>query len=126
MALLKVVLNNCVFSFQGKFYKQLHGAAMGSPCSPVVANIYMEYFEKRALDPELPVSFTINTWLRYVDDVLTIVKKGTHDSLLNYLNSIDLATKLSLQFTGNLPMWIGIWISTLIIQNQPNVQLLEL
>ena len=24
MALLKVVFNNCVFSFQGKFYKQLH------------------------------------------------------------------------------------------------------
>ena len=69
MALLKVVLNNCAFSFQGKFYKQLHGTAMGSPCSPVVANIYMEYFEKRALGPELPVSFTINTWLRYVDDV---------------------------------------------------------
>ena len=89
MALLKVVLNNCVFSFQGKFYKQLHSAAMGSPCSPVVANIYMEYFEKRALGPELPMSFTINTWLRYVDDVLTIVKKGTRDSLLNYLNSID-------------------------------------
>ena len=148
MTLLKVVLNNCVFSFQGKFYKQLHGAAMGSPCSPVVANIYMEYFEKRALGPELPVSFTINTWLRYVDDVLTIVKKGTRDSLLNYLNSIDpnikftieppneqglflswthfqdhLATKLSLQFTDNLPIQIGIWISTLIIQNQPNVQL---
>ena len=69
-----------LFSFQGKFYKQLHGAAMGSPFLPVVANISMEYFEKRALGPELPVSFTINTWLRYVDDVLTIVKKGTHDS----------------------------------------------
>ena len=41
MALLKVVLHNCVFSFQGKFYKQLHGAVMGSPCSPVVANIYV-------------------------------------------------------------------------------------
>ena len=89
IALLKVVLNKCVFSFQGKFYKQLHGVAMGSPCSPVVANIYKEYFEKRALGPELPVSFTINTWLRYADDVLTIVKKGTCDSLLNYLNSID-------------------------------------
>ena len=97
MALLKVVLNNCVFSFQGKFYKQLHGAAMGSPCSPVVANIYMEYFEKRALGPELPVSFTINTWLRYVDDVLTIVKKGTHDSLLNYLNSIDPNIKFTIE-----------------------------
>ena len=90
MHLLKVVLNNCVFSFQGKFYKQLHSAAMGSPCSPVVANIYMEYFEKRALGPELPMSFTINTWLGYVDDVLTFVKKETCDSLLNHLNSIDL------------------------------------
>ena len=54
MTLLKVVLNNCVFSFQNKFYKQLHGAAMGSPCSPVVANIYMEYFEKRALGLSYP------------------------------------------------------------------------
>ena len=124
---------------------------MGSSCSPVVANIYMEYFEKRALGRELPVSFTINTWLRYVDDILTIVKKGTRDSLLNHLNSIDqnikftkspqtskglflswthfqdhLAIKLSLQFTENLPTQIGIWISTQITQNQPNVQLLEL
>ena len=97
MTLLKVVLNNCVFSFQNKFYKQLHGTAMGSPCSPVVANIYMEYFEKRALGPELPISFTINTWLRYVDDVLTIVKKGTHDSLLNYLNSVDSNIKFTVE-----------------------------
>ena len=80
MLLLKIVLNNCVFSFQGQFYKQLYRATMGSPCSPVVANIYMEYFQKRVLGPELPVSFTINTWFRYVDDVLTIFKKGTCDS----------------------------------------------
>ena len=97
MHLLKLVLNNCVFSFQGKFYKQLHGAAMGSPCSPVVANIYMEYFEKRALGPELPTSFTINTWLRYVDDVLTIIKKGTRDALLNYLNSKDVNIKFTIE-----------------------------
>ena len=41
MDLLKLVLENCVFSFQGNFFKQLHGAAMGSPCSSVVAKIYM-------------------------------------------------------------------------------------
>ena len=35
MHLLKVVLNNCVFSFQGKFYKKLHGDAISSPCLPV-------------------------------------------------------------------------------------------
>ena len=55
MKLLKLVLENCVFSFQGNFFKQLHGAAMGSPCSLVVANIYMEYFEDMALGSELPL-----------------------------------------------------------------------
>ena len=67
---------------------------MGSPYSPVVANIHVEYFEKRALGPELLISFTINTWLRYVDDVLTIVKKGTRDYLLNYLNSVRFQHKI--------------------------------
>ena len=74
MGLLKLVLVNCVFSFQGNFFKQLHGAAMGSPCSPVVANIYMEYFEELALGPELPIP--IKEWKRYVDDVFSIIPKG--------------------------------------------------
>ena len=51
MSSLKLVLENCVFSFQGNFFKQLHGAIMGSPCSPVVANIYTEYFEDLELGP---------------------------------------------------------------------------
>ena len=63
-----------VFSFQMKFYKQLHGAAMGSPCSPVVANIYMEYFEDLALGPEVPIP--IKEWRRYVNDVFSIIPKG--------------------------------------------------
>ena len=70
---------------------------MGSPCSPVVANIYMEYFENKALGPELPISFTINTWLRYVDDVLTIIKKGTSNSLLAHLNPIDPNIKFTIE-----------------------------
>ena len=57
MVLLKVVLNNCVFSFQGKFYKQLHGAAMGSPCSPVVANIYVMHPQDRLLPCQLCPTF---------------------------------------------------------------------
>ena len=87
MNLLKLVLENCVFSFQGNFFKQLHGAAMGSPCSPVLANIYMEYFEDLALGPELPTP--IKEWKRYVDDIFSIIPKGKWDTMLNYLNSID-------------------------------------
>ena len=87
MQLLKLVLENCVFTFQDKFFKQLHSAAMGSPCSPVVANIYMEFFENLALGPKLPIP--VKDWKRYVDDVFSIIPKGNRNKMLQYLNSID-------------------------------------
>ena len=42
--LLGFCLNNTYFLFQDVFYEQTKGAAMGSPVSPIVANIYMEAF----------------------------------------------------------------------------------
>ena len=36
--LLEFCLNNNYFTFQGKMYKQVKGAVMGSPISPIVAN----------------------------------------------------------------------------------------
>ena len=71
ITLLELVLNNCVFSFQHKFYKQLQGSAMGSPVSPVIGNIYMEYSEELPLGPQCPIPW----WKRYVDDVIFITKK---------------------------------------------------
>ena len=47
--LLEFTLTNCIFCFNTKFYKQLQAAAMGSPVSPVTANIYIEYFESLAI-----------------------------------------------------------------------------
>ena len=60
--LLDFCLNNTYFTFQGVFYQQTKGAAMGSPVSPIVANIFMEAFESRALSTTLhPPKF----WRRY-------------------------------------------------------------
>ena len=68
---------------------------MGSPCSPVVANIYMEYFENLALGPELPVP--VKDWKRYVDDVFSIIPKGNQNKMLQYLNTIDPHIKFTIE-----------------------------
>ena len=42
--LLGFCLHNIYFSFQNKFYEQVEGVVMGSPVSPIVANLYMGVF----------------------------------------------------------------------------------
>ena len=61
-------LRSTYFTYQGKYYEQVEGAAMGSPISPIVANLYMENFEVSALStsPNPPLM-----WKRFVDDTFT-------------------------------------------------------
>ena len=47
--LLGFCLHNTYFSFQNKISEQVEGVVIGSPVSPIVANLYMENFEKKAL-----------------------------------------------------------------------------
>ena len=49
LGLLRFCLNTTYFTYSGIIYKQKHGAAMGSPVSPIIANLYVEGFEEIAL-----------------------------------------------------------------------------
>ena len=49
LELLGSCLNNTYFAFQETFYEQTKGTAMESPISPIIANIFMEAFENRAI-----------------------------------------------------------------------------
>ena len=84
--LLEFCLKNTHFVFQGRFYEQTEGAAMGSPLSPIIANLYMEAFEEKAINtsPTPP-----SLWRRFVDDTFVIIKKAQKDSFINHINSID-------------------------------------
>ena len=48
--LLEFCLKGTYFTFQGKHYEQLEGAAKSSPISPILANLYMEKFEVEAMN----------------------------------------------------------------------------
>ena len=47
--LLEFCLKNKYFSFKDQFCEQVEGAPMCSPVSPIVANLYMDHFEQKAL-----------------------------------------------------------------------------
>ena len=49
ITLLELCHKNTYFLFQDSYYKQVHGAAMGSPISPLGANLFMEEFKIKAL-----------------------------------------------------------------------------
>ena len=85
-SLLKVCLETTYFTHKGIFYRQIHGAAMGSPISPIVCNLFMEDLEHRALTtaPHPPI-----WWYRYVDDTHTKLKKHHAQEFTDFLNSID-------------------------------------
>ena len=62
--LLGFSLHNTYFSFQNKFYEQVEGAAMGSPVSQMVANLYMDHFEGEALrSASHTPGFGIGLWM---------------------------------------------------------------
>ena len=60
----KSYYNHTYFLFQCKYYEQVQGAAMGSPISSLIANIFIEDFEVKALQSFLhPPPFCSGLWM---------------------------------------------------------------
>ena len=96
MDLLAFCLRSTYFTYQGKYYEQVEGAAHGLSHQPIVANLYMENFEVRALStsPNPPLM-----WKRFVDDTFVAMKKAHKEEFLTHLNSVD----KNMQFTTEEP-----------------------
>lgn len=92
--LTELCLRSTYFQFQNQFYEQVDGAAMGSPLSPIVVNLYMENFEQRALET---YSLTPKVWIRYVDDTFVVWPHG--EEALNGFQTHLNGQHPSIQFT---------------------------
>ena len=75
---------------------------MGSPVSPVVANLRMEKFEETAITAS---STPPKIWKRYVDDRFVMIKKHSVASFHDTLNSIDpkIAFTIEPENNGQIP-----------------------
>ena len=59
---------------------------MGSPISPIVANLYMEEPETKAINT---VEYTPRIWKMYVDDTFVFIDAAKKEGFLEHINSID-------------------------------------
>ena len=85
-SLLEFFLKTTYFQFQGSFYEQINGAAMGSPISSIVANLFMEEFEVRAIQT---AKNPPKMWKRFVDDTCVILSSANKEEFFHHINSID-------------------------------------
>ena len=69
---------------------------MGSPVSPIVANLYMEHFEREELSKFLRPP---EIWLRYVDDTTTSLSYTNIIWHIDVLGAFKLHGPRHIQFT---------------------------
>jgi hypothetical protein len=53
MRMARLILDTNCFAYQGKYYCQIRGGAMGSPFTQTLANIYMMKWEKELVQYQL-------------------------------------------------------------------------
>ena len=59
---------------------------MGSPVSPILANLVMEDIENKAMSE---FHHPPKVWKRYVDDTFVVIKREYLQQFFNFLNSIE-------------------------------------
>jgi len=83
LSAIDMVLGSTSFVFNGRYYEQIYGSPMGSPLSPILADIVMEDLETLSLQK---LDFVVHTYYRYVD-IFMIIPVTKLDSVLKIFNS---------------------------------------
>ena len=63
-------MQNNYFSYNGQYYHQIRGGAMGSPLTLTIANCYMFFFERNI---QKQINNNGGLYLRYIDDLFIVI-----------------------------------------------------
>ena len=86
-SLLELATLDYFFLFDGKYYKEKDGVAMGSPLGPSLANVFLYYFEEQWMSDCL-IDYKPVSYGRYVDDTFLLFSSELYKTkFLNLMNS---------------------------------------
>ncbi|XP_025264609.1 uncharacterized protein LOC112637982 [Camponotus floridanus] len=91
---VRFVLNSTFFMFNGVCYQQTFGTPMGSPLSPIIAEITLQDLESKAI-ATLPVDLPF--YFRYVDDVVLAAPSSMLNTILNTFNSFHTRMQFTME-----------------------------
>ena len=99
--LSRFVVQNSYFTYDGQYYHQIRGGAMGSPLTLTMANCYMFFFEREIVKQ---VENSGGLYVRYIDDIFIAINwPDRHLSKqIERWNKIDLNIILNPQIDSNL------------------------
>lgn len=84
------IVNFCLecsyFSYRGNYYKQIFGTAMGSPLSPIIADLVMESLLDNVVSR---LNFPIPLIKKYVDDLVLALPPDKVVEVMNVFNSFN-------------------------------------
>ena len=81
---IEFIMDSTSFMFNGQYYEQIFGSPMGSPLSPILADMVMDDLETDCLER---LSFKTSLFYRYVDDILAIIPARGVDEILSSFNN---------------------------------------
>jgi len=95
---IKLILDSTYFSFDKIIYKQIFGTPMGSPLSPIIADLVLRDLETKAIN-KLP--FELPLYRRYVDDILLATHFDQLGIILDTFNSFHDRLQFTLEISVN-------------------------
>ncbi|XP_052567242.1 uncharacterized protein LOC120421614 [Culex pipiens pallens] len=96
------VINCSYFQFQGNFYSQIEGTAMGNPFSPVIADYVTEIILDQVTSE---IDFPVPVLKKYVDDLVLAVPKDKVDEVVAIFNKQNphIQFTVEVEVGGRLP-----------------------
>ena len=90
LKLLKLIMEQNIFTFNEEYWLQLLGTCMGTRVAPTYANLFMGVLEQKILENCPPnLREHIYLWKRFIDDILIVWTDSwdTFKDFFNYLNN---------------------------------------